>query len=784
MNPIEISGAVIVVAEEESTSKIPYYSRILSGEIAVRTGLAINPTGYQPGLTITLDTAAEGCGTEGYHIYTRELPDGFQIGISGSDERGVLYGIGKLLRSIDMRKGAVFIPADLEEKSAPRFSIRGHQIGYRALSNSYDGWSIEQFETYVQELAYFGTNCIELIPPCAADPLASPNMKYNPANMMAMMSGVLDTIGLDVSIWYPNLFETIKDRSVFEEELTRRDNLFAALPRIDQVMIPGGDPGKLSPSDLFAWGNSVAKTLRIHHPNAKVWISPQAFDPDENWVDDFFRGAEQASEWLTGLVFGPWVPMGIKELTKRTQYPIRFYPDISHSLNCQFPVPDWDTALALTHGREGCNPRPKGMKIIHNHHAPYIVGSITYSEGIHDDVNKFIWSGLDWNPNASPGQILEEYCRLLISPELSRELAEGFAGLEENWQGSLAQNKGVEKNLDLWLNIETSLGNRHPPYRFEMGLLRACFDAYTRQRLIGSRNSEMAAIGCLRSPENASPAEGAEKAIEYLESKPGRNSRILGKCIDLSEKLHGKVGWKTSVSRYGAFNWRRGAFMDSIDVPVDNSPWFLRKLRHIVPMDEYDAEVEKKALLSRIEPPPPMRRYNLGDGGKDSIVQGLSPKAWEQDPGFVNSPFREFASNGLQSRSEYSTTAAKQAVPESWMCGVAVLYQTPLVLIVPDLKSDETYEIAVVYFSHRSLTRARLIAGSGFLIDDDITIQNSLTTPDYRPVRFYQVPPQIVENETLKLTWQAMVGTKVFCISELWVYPAGMSAEAKLIIDF
>ena len=346
------------------------------------------------------------------------------------------------------------------------------------------------------------------------------------------------------------------------------------------------------------------------------------------------------------------------------------------------------------------------------------------------------------------------------------------------------QNEGVEKNLDLWLKIEAGLENRHLPYRFEMGLLRACFDAYIKQRLLDGRDAEMAAMRCLKSPENSSPAEGIQKAIEYIESKPGADSRLLGKCIDLSEKLHDKVKWKTSVSRYRAFNWRRGAFMDSIDVPVDNSPWLLRKLSHILTMDVCAAKAGKKALLARIEPQSPIRCYNLGEGGKDSIVQGRSPKAWEQDPGFANSPFREFAANGLQSRFEYRTAAIKQVVPESWMSGIAVLYQTPLVLIVPDIKSDETYEIAVVYFSHRSLTRARLIGGSDFVIDDDITIQNSLTTPDYLPVRFYQIPPQIVENETLKLTWQAMVGTKVFCISELWVYPAEMSTEAKLIIDY
>lgn len=55
----------------------------------------------------------------------------------------------------------------------------------------------------------------------------------------------------------------------------------------------------------------------------------------------------------------------------------------------------WDRAFALTLGRESVNPRPLDMKHIHNLLEPYTAGSISYSEGIHDDVNKFIWSDLD-----------------------------------------------------------------------------------------------------------------------------------------------------------------------------------------------------------------------------------------------------------------------------------------------------------------------------------------------------------------------------------------------------
>ena len=33
------------------------------------------------------------------------------------------------------------------------------------------------------------------------------------------------------------------------------------------------------------------------------------------------------------------------------RFPIRNYPDITHTLSCRFPVPDWDIAYALTMGR-------------------------------------------------------------------------------------------------------------------------------------------------------------------------------------------------------------------------------------------------------------------------------------------------------------------------------------------------------------------------------------------------------------------------------------------------
>src|SRR5688572_14007421 len=62
-----------------------------------------------------------------------------QVYISGRDPRGVLYGIGHLLRKLEMRRGQVLLPAGYGVSTSPETRLRGHQLGYRPKTNSYDG---------------------------------------------------------------------------------------------------------------------------------------------------------------------------------------------------------------------------------------------------------------------------------------------------------------------------------------------------------------------------------------------------------------------------------------------------------------------------------------------------------------------------------------------------------------------------------------------------------------------------------------------------------------------
>ena len=50
------------------------------------------------------------------------------------------------------------------------------------------------------------------------------------------------------------------------------------------------------------------------------------------------------------------------------------------------------------------------------------IGFLTYSEGVNDDVNKFVWSGLGWNPDEPVIDILREFSRYFIGEHVSRHV--------------------------------------------------------------------------------------------------------------------------------------------------------------------------------------------------------------------------------------------------------------------------------------------------------------------------------------------------------------------------
>jgi len=700
---------------------------------------------------------------EGYRLSIKERA----ILVAGNEPRGVLYGVGKLLRTLRMKSGSILAPEDVYIATSPRYPIRGHQLGYRPKTNAYDAWSPAQFDQYIRELALFGANSIEIIPPRTDDSLTSPHMKLPPIEIMIKQSEIIDSYGMDVWIWYPNMGKDYTHSDSIREELEEREDIFRKLKRIDVVFVPGGDPGDLHPDILFEWLNNVAKVLNKYHPKAKIWVSPQAFRPTEEWLGAFYKNVNLKYPWFGGVVFGPWVKTPLPEIRKIVdpEIPIRRYPDITHSISCQYPVKDWDLAFAMTLGRECYNPRPVAEKAIHNVLDEFAGGSISYSEGINDDVNKFIWSDQDWDPETPVIETLREYCRLFIHPDFAEDIAHGMLALERNWQGPLIANKSIEVTLKQWKDMKKQMpADVVKNYRFQMGLLRAYYDTYIRERLIHETALESEAKEVLRDAARITSREkleAAESVLNQTWSKPVARD-YKERCWEIADYLFDTIGSQTSVKKHKA-QPGRGDFMDYIDTPLSNVIWLLSQFERIRQAEDEQAKLASIDQLLNWDNPGPGGFYdNLGQSVETPRLGEYT--MWQEDLGNLRSPRVSFGA-GLRGQEWVHTVQAKgfdgSAIPLAWMNQITTLYETPLNIVYENLDPHSSYTLRVAY-TGRFRARIQLTADDRFQIHE-------MRETGKTPISEFPVPNETTRDGRLKLTWTCAEGERGAQVAELWL---------------
>jgi hypothetical protein len=105
-------------------------------------------------LTVEL-AVAPGIGSEGYRIENRQ---GGGVRIVGNDERGVLYGAGKFLRSSRYDQGG-FTPGNWRGTSAPKCPVRSIYMATHFM-NYYEAAPLEELNHYIEDLALWGYNTI------------------------------------------------------------------------------------------------------------------------------------------------------------------------------------------------------------------------------------------------------------------------------------------------------------------------------------------------------------------------------------------------------------------------------------------------------------------------------------------------------------------------------------------------------------------------------------------------------------------------------------------------
>ncbi len=693
---------------------------------------------------------------EGYTVRVRQG----NVEVQGNDERGVLFGIGYLLRQLRASRGAVSIPDSVNITTSPKYSLRGHQLGYRPKTNSYDAWNVAQWEQYIRDLAIFGANAIELMPPRTDDDADSPHFPLPPIRMMTEMSRIADEYGLDVWIWYPAMDRDYSDAATVEFALKEWGGVFSKLPRIDAVFVPGGDPGHTQPKYLMALLEKQTQVLHRTHPKAQMWVSPQSFNKD--WFNEFIDIlTKQQPAWLTGVVHGPQVRVSLPKLRELTpkRYPIRNYPDITHSLRAQFPVPDWDIAYAVTESREVINPRPTNEAAIFRYSQPYTMGFLTYSEGCNDDVNKFIWSGLGWNPDAQPIDILRDYSRYFISSDLAEGFAQGLLALERNWQGPLLVNENVYATLAQFQAMDHAarpIDQRN--WRFQQAQYRAHYDAYLRSRLIYERGLEERALDVLR----ASASRGSLAAMQQAEAILAKSTseRVAvnwrARVYELAEALFQSIGMQLSVPFYKAIAVDRGASLDTIDVPLNNRRWFEESFAEI---RKLSGEKERLAAIGAIvnwtNPGPGGFYDELGNPSANRhLVRGLP---YEKDPAFLESPVVAFGYRGPGRLNWWRQAESRD--------------DTPLEMLYMDLDPNSSYKLRIVYTGDAGKKQIRLTTKDG------IEIHPYFDRPfPFRPVEF-AVPAAAVKSGSLHLQFHRELGAggagRGPQASEVWLMKTG-----------
>lgn len=696
------------------------------------------------------------------------------IKIQAADKRGFLYGVSWVLRKMYLKDRKTGFSEELTDiKIQPSYRMRGHQLGYRDKQNTCPAWTEIEYERYIRDLLIFGSNSIELLPPRTDDNLFSGHFKRDPFELMIELSGIIHSYGMDVHVWYPYLSLSIEG-DTFKKEMAEREKIFKAVPYIDGLLIPAGDPGDLPPKEMFQAAKATADVLHRYHPNAKVWLAPQAFSPEEHWYEDFYEEVSKEPDWLYGVCFAPWEKDPIQDmyaqLPERYQKTIRNYPDITHNVSSQFEVPGWDEAFAYTLGRESYNARPCAFRQIHDYHKGYVMGSITYSEGIHDDVNKMVWGNLDYREEAPVEEAVRDYVRFFIDPDLTDELSGLIFKLEESWTGRILENANIDALYEKMMSIDKRVSRETGKnFRYQMLLLRILGDYQTKLRYAHDQQLEKEAYEALQAKESVD--ERIEKALNTLRKtwlEPvGVKERF--QMQRLADELYRSCKIQLTTTRHKGQYLDRGAWLDTLNMALNDFQYLHQMLNRAKALT---TEEEKAQAVEEV-----VNRCNPGEGGqyfRMGSFEGFShvkpTLTFAEDPCFVRSP--------LMAHSTYLIMKTYQSIgwydevpfPLAWTHGARSLYGTPLVAEFDGLDPEADYELSVTYQNmllfddHFNL---KLWAG-GELIHTELE-RKYKNGADPDPTYTWALPKSSYQDGKLKLTWQTYQPEGGCTISEIWI---------------
>jgi hypothetical protein len=425
-------------------------------------------------LTVEL-AVAPGIGTEGFRIENRT---GGGVRIVGNDERGVLYGVGRFLRTSRYDQGG-FIPGAWRGTSVPQKPYRGIYFATH-FHNYYHEAPIPEIEQYVEDLALWGLN--ELVvwyDMHHFDGADDPKAVAFRTRLHAIM-GAAKRIGMDVSLlvigneaynnspaalrakpgggrggYYPCAVCPSKPEGMkYILKILGEEFDWAADLKPRSVWIWPYDQGSCGCAECKPWGSKgfikcveeVGKLARQKMPGTKILLSTWLMDKME--LAAVMKTLGEQKELADGLVNeGNVLPAasglgavdglaGTGPLVLRRGLPVVGFPEIS--MHATFPWGGFGATPLTTRAQGQWNAQKKSLD-----------GAFPYSEGIYEDITKVVYSQFFWSDQPA-AETVKEYIAFEFSPDVVADVAGVIKTLEQNhhmrWWPGLHDGVPLEMN--------------------------------------------------------------------------------------------------------------------------------------------------------------------------------------------------------------------------------------------------------------------------------------------------------------------------------------------------
>jgi len=415
-------------------------ARVTSGDHAtLRVMLAIEP----------------GLSSEGFRI-TDDSNGGVRI--IGDDERGLLYGVGKFLRSSRYDQGG-FTPGDWCGTSAPQGSFRAIYLATHFM-NFYEAAPALEVQSYVEDLGLWGANVVTVHFPTWTfkgfdDPAARRNLQQ-----LHRIFQAAKAVGMEVGlVLCPNQGFATPPQEIravpVPDDLGRRGhfgvNCCPSLPAgheyllslytrlfdkfkdigLDYLVFWPYDEGGCGCPICWPWGargfpklsRDVVQAMRARFPAIKSVLSTWCYDtpPAGEW-EGLAKFLKTDKSWLDYIM-----------ADSHTDFPR--YP-LDHGVPGALPLvnfPEISMWGRSPWGGYGANPLPARFEGLWTQTQGRLAGGMPYSEGIYDDINEVICLQFYWKKSRPVDDIVREYLAFEYSLDAVDQLSEAIGLLEKTW---------------------------------------------------------------------------------------------------------------------------------------------------------------------------------------------------------------------------------------------------------------------------------------------------------------------------------------------------------------